>query len=66
LRHTLATLLLEENVTLPVISEVLGHENTESTRYYIRVDLQALRKCALDVPFTSQDFYNQKGGYFYE
>lgn len=66
LRHTLATLLLEDNVTLPVISEVLGHENTESTRYYIRVDIQALRKCALDVPFTSQDFYNQKGGYFYE
>lgn len=66
LRHTLATLLLENNVKLPVISEVLGHENTESTRYYLRVDLQALRKCALDVPFTSNNFYNQKGGYFYE
>ena len=66
LRHTLAALLLEDNVTLPVISEVLGHENTESTRYYIRVDVQALRKCALDVPFTNQNFYNQKGGYFYE
>ena len=66
LRHTLATLLLEDNVTLPVISEVLGHENTESTRYYIRVDFQALRRCALDVPLTSRDFYNQKGGYFYE
>ena len=66
LRHTLATLLLEDSVKLPVISEILGHENTESTRYYLRVDLQALRKCALDVPFTSKSFYNQKGGYFYE
>jgi site-specific recombinase XerD len=66
LRHTLATLLLEDNVKLPIISEVLGHENSESTRYYIRVDIQALRKCALDVPFTSQGFYNQKGGHFYE
>lgn len=66
LRHSLATLLLEDNVKLPVISEILGHENTESTRYYLRVDLQALRKCALDVPLTSQNFYNQKGGYFYE
>jgi site-specific recombinase XerD len=64
-RHSLATLLLEDSVKLPVISEILGHENTESTRYYLRVDLQALRKCALDVPFTSKDFYNQKGGYFY-
>ncbi|HEU0228242.1 MAG TPA: site-specific integrase [Arachidicoccus soli] len=64
-RHSLATLLLEDSVKLPVISEILGHENTESTRYYLRVDLQTLRKCALDVPFTSKDFYNQKGGYFY-
>lgn len=65
LRHSLATLLLEDSVKLPVISEILGHENTESTRYYIRVDVQALRKCALDVPFISKGFYNQKGGYFY-
>lgn len=66
LRHTLATLLLEDNVKLPVISEILGHENTESTRYYLRVDIQALRKCTLDVPLVCNRFYNQKGGYFYE
>jgi site-specific recombinase XerD len=66
LRHSLATLLLGNNVTLPVISEVLGHGNTESTRYYLRVDMQALRKCALDVPVINKRFYNQKGGYFYE
>lgn len=65
LRHSLATLLLEDSVKLPVISEILGYENTESTRYYLRVDVQALRKCALDVPFICKDFYNQKGGYFY-
>ena len=66
LRHTLATLLLEDNVKLPVISEILGHDNTQSTMYYLRVDLQTLRKCALDVPFVNNSFYSQKGGYFYE
>jgi site-specific recombinase XerD len=66
LRHTLATLLLEDKVKLPVISEVLGHGSTESTRYYLRVDLQSLRKCVLDVPLVNRGFYGQKGGYFYE
>ena len=66
LRHTLATLLLEDRVKLPVISEVLGHNSTESTRYYLRVDLPSLRNCALDVPAVGDMFYGQKGGYFYE
>jgi site-specific recombinase XerD len=57
---------LEDNVKLPVISEILGHDNTESTKYYLRVDVQALRKCTLDVPLVCNIFYNQKGGYFYE
>lgn len=66
LRHSLATLLLQENVNLPVISEVLGHKDTQSTMYYLRIDLQSLKKCALEVPLIGENFYNQKGGYFYE
>ena len=65
LRHSLAGRLLENKTTLPVISEVLGHENTETTRYYLRVDLQSLRYCTLDVPMVPISFYTQKGGYFY-
>lgn len=65
LRHSLAGRLLENKTTLSVISEVLGHENTETTRYYLRVDLQSLRHCALDVPTVPISFYTQKGGYFY-
>lgn len=65
LRHSLAGRLLENKTTLPVISEVLGHENTETTRYYLRVDLQSLRHCVLDVPTVPISFYTQKGGYFY-
>lgn len=66
LRHSLAGRLLEKQTTMPVISEVLGHENTESTRFYLRIDLTSLRQCVLEVPAVSQDFYSQKGGYFYE
>lgn len=66
LRHSLATLLLQENVKLPVISEILGHGNTDSTSYYLRIDIRSLRKCVLDVPPVNGNFYTQKGGYFYE
>ena len=50
LRHSLAAVLLEKKIPLPVISEVLGHESVESTRYYIRVDMNSLMQCAIDVP----------------
>jgi site-specific recombinase XerD len=50
LRHSLAGFLLEKKTPLPVISEVLGHTNTENTKTYLRIDLESLRECALDVP----------------
>jgi len=48
LRHSLASRLLEENVPLPVISEILGHANTETTAAYLSVGLEQLRLCALE------------------
>ncbi|SFR18614.1 site-specific integrase [Desulfoscipio geothermicus] len=48
LRHTLASVLLEQETPLPVISEILGHMNTMSTSVYLKIDLEGLRKCALD------------------
>ena len=66
LRHSLAALLLSEKVKLPVISEVLGHSSTETTKYYLRVDMQALKQCTLSVPEVDPKSYSQKGGYFYE
>lgn len=66
LRHSLAGILLSKGTALPVITEVLGHENSESTRYYLRIDLASMAKCALDVPQVSDLFYHQKAEYFYE
>lgn len=48
LRHTLASTLLEQGTPLPVISEILGHVSTLSTSVYLKVDFEALRRCALD------------------
>ncbi len=48
LRHTLASRLLEEHVPLTTISEIMGHLTSSSTRMYLKIDIQALRDCALD------------------
>jgi len=66
LRHSLAGILLEKGTILPIISEVLGHKNTESAKFYLRIDLKSLRQCTLEVPSVAVSFYGQKGGYFYE
>ncbi|MDO8685398.1 MAG: site-specific integrase [Clostridiales bacterium] len=62
LRHSLAGFLLEKHTPLPVISEVLGHASTESTKTYIRIDMNSLRQCALEVSFVSDSYY-RKGGF---
>jgi len=66
MRHTLATQLLGNGIPLPVISETLGHTATQTTMKYLRVDLNSIQRCALEVPIVGQGFYEQKGGMFYE
>lgn len=66
MRHSLATALLSKEEPLPVIKDVLGHASTNSTKSYLRVDLEGLKKCLLSVPPVPISFYEQKGGVFYE
>lgn len=65
MRHSLASAMLHDGTTLPVISEALGHSKTATTMTYLKIDITSLHKCALDVPLVSKDFYLQKGGVFY-
>ena len=65
LRHSLGFRMLEQNTILPVISDVFGHQSTESTRYYLRIDLESMKQCMLEVPSITESFYHQKGGLFY-
>jgi site-specific recombinase XerD len=64
LRHSYAANLLKSKTPLPIISEALGHTSTSSTMLYLRIDVESLKQCALDVPVLSSSFYNQKGGYY--
>jgi len=48
LRHTMASVLLEKEVPLPVISDIIGHLNTNSTAVYLKVDYKHLVECPLD------------------
>jgi integrase len=65
LRHTMASMLLEQQVSLPVISSILGHSSIQTSMCYLRIDIEALRQCAIEVPEIEETFYTQKGGAFY-
>ena len=47
LRHTLASNMLKDETPIITISDVLGHYNTATTIGYTKVNISALRKCAL-------------------
>jgi len=57
LRHSLASNLLKKNVSIPIISTVLGHQSTETTKTYLSIDNLHLKQCALPVPFLRTGFY---------
>ncbi|MES1265529.1 MAG: tyrosine-type recombinase/integrase, partial [Variovorax sp.] len=50
LRHTFAMRLLTRGVGVKAIGDLLGHRSLESTCNYLRLDIDALRGVALDVP----------------
>lgn len=53
LRHGLASVLLEQNTPLPIITEILGHLSSDTTSIYLKIDLNQLRQCALEVPYET-------------
>lgn len=59
LRHSLASRMLEGQTAMPVISEALGHTDTNSTMYYLRVDITSLKACRMDTTPVNEQFYLQ-------
>ena len=49
LRASLASAMLDKNISLPVISEALTHKSTDTTRNYIKIDIGHLRDYSLEV-----------------
>lgn len=48
-RHSLATTMLENGAQITEIAHVLGHSTPHSTERYISLNLDMLRRCALEV-----------------
>lgn len=59
LRHSLASRMLEGQTAMPIISEALGHTDTNSTMYYLRVDITSLRSCQMETISIAEQFYLQ-------
>jgi site-specific recombinase XerD len=49
LRHTMASMLLEKDTALSVISNILGYIDTDSTAIYLKVGLKKLKECSLNL-----------------
>lgn len=49
LRHSLASRLLEKGTSVNVIGNILGHVNSNTALQYLRIDVNSLRQCALEV-----------------
>lgn len=52
LRHTAATLMLENGVDVRTLQEVLGHENLNTTQIYTHVNSEGLRTAARANPLS--------------
>ena len=49
LRHTLASEMLRQSTPIENISSVLGHVNSNTTSIYLKIDIEKLRECVLEV-----------------
>lgn len=63
MRHSLATNLLKKNISMPIISTVMGHQRTETTSVYISVDYSKLKQCVFPMPALHSPFYSKEGFY---
>jgi len=55
LRHTAATLMLQNGVDIRTLQEVLGHEHLNTTQIYTHVDNSELRVAAMANPLANFD-----------
>ncbi len=62
----MASLLLKEKTPLPIISELLGHTRSiQTSMCYLRIDIETLRECALEVSVIPEAFIRKKEGLSY-
>jgi site-specific recombinase XerD len=57
LRHSLASNMLKNNVSMQVINNVLVHQSIESTKIYLSIDINKLKECPLPMPNIKTVYY---------
>ncbi|MCI2057572.1 MAG: tyrosine recombinase XerC [Oscillibacter sp.] len=62
LRHTAATLMLQNGVDVRAVQEVLGHEHLNTTEIYTHIDNEALRVAAKANPLSHEHQKNVSKG----
>jgi integrase/recombinase XerD len=62
LRFSLASNMLKQGIGFQVISTALGHASTESTKTYVKLDIDHLRECSLPVPNLNSYWYTNRKG----
>lgn len=55
LRHTLATVMLENHEDYHNISAIIGHSSVDSTQVYLKTSVELLRECTLPMPEVKSD-----------
>ncbi len=62
LRHSIASYLLKKNASMPIISTILGHRTTETTKTYISIDFTKLKQCCIPMPEMHSQYYSKRIG----
>jgi len=60
LRHSLASNMLKKNIAMPVISTVMGHQSTETTKIYLNIDILKLKQSPLPMPKLRSAHFRQE------
>lgn len=59
LRSSLASQLLKEGNSYSVIQKILGHTSPEAAKHYVKIEVDKLRECALEVPVFQNALLNE-------
>lgn len=51
LRHSIATIMVNNGISLFLVANTLGHSNIDCVKIYGKVDIAHLRKCVLEAPY---------------
>ena len=67
LRSSLATSMVNDDISYETIRHILGHQDHDTVRKYAKLDIEKLRKCALEVPEPTGSYKRAlEGGGFYD